>query len=87
MSDMYLLVCTYRENETGTDKACENGDDYLKVSFILKTNNIALVGTGRKLNVHKMLRRRPGRLLNVLCRFNLRPVSTGAHIKSNKQTY
>ena len=25
------------------------------------------VGTGRKLNVHKTFRRRPGRLLNVLC--------------------
>ena len=33
--------------------------------------------TGRKLNVHKMSRRRPGRLLNVLCTFNLRPLSTG----------
>ena len=32
------------------------------------------VDTGRKLNVHKTFRRRPGRLLNVLCRFNLRPV-------------
>ena len=35
------------------------------------------VGTGRKLNVHKTFRRRPGRLLNVLCTLNLRPVSTG----------
>ena len=35
------------------------------------------VDTGRKLNVYKMFRRRPGRLLNVLCTFNLRPVSTG----------
>ena len=35
------------------------------------------VDTGRKLNVHKMVRRRPGRLLHVLCTFNLRPVSTG----------
>ena len=35
------------------------------------------VDTGRKLNVHKTFRRRPGRLLNVLCTFNLRPVSTG----------
>ena len=34
------------------------------------------VDTGRKLNVHKKFRRRPGRLLNVLCTFNLRPVST-----------
>ena len=34
-----------------------------------------LVNTGRKLNLHKTFRRRPGRLLNVLCRFNLHPVS------------
>ena len=37
------------------------------------------VDTGRKLNVHKTFRRRPGRLLNVICTFNLRPVSTGNH--------
>ena len=33
--------------------------------------------TGRKLNMHKTFRRRPrrlGRLLNVLCTFNLDPV-------------
>ena len=35
------------------------------------------VGTGRKLNIRKTLRRRPRRLLNVLCTFNLRPVSAG----------
>ena len=35
------------------------------------------VDTGRKLNVHKTFRRRPGHLLNVLCTFNLRAVSTG----------
>ena len=35
------------------------------------------VDTGRKLNVHKTFRRRPGRLLNVFCTFNLCPVSTG----------
>ena len=39
------------------------------------------VDTGRKLNVHKTFRRRPGRLLNVLCTFNLRPVSTGYKIR------
>ena len=33
------------------------------------------VDTGRKLNVHKTFRRRPGLLLNVLCMFNLRHVS------------
>ena len=35
------------------------------------------VDTGRKLNVHTTFRGRPGRLLNVSCAFNLRPVSTG----------
>ena len=44
-----------------------------------KTNTHVTVDTGRKLNVHKMFRRRPGRLLNVLCTFNLGPVSTGVH--------
>ena len=33
--------------------------------------------TGRKLKVHKTFRRRPGRLLDVLCTLYLRPVSTG----------
>ena len=32
--------------------------------------------TGRKLNVHKTFRRRRGRLLDVLCTFHLRSVST-----------
>ena len=44
-------------------------------STLLETN--APVDTGRKLNVHKTFRRHPGRLLNVLCTFNLLPVSTG----------
>ena len=35
------------------------------------------VDTGCKLNVHKTFRKRPGGLLNVLCTFNLRPLSTG----------
>ena len=39
------------------------------------------VDTGRKLNVHKTFGRRPGRLLNVLCTFNLRPLSTGWFIR------
>ena len=33
--------------------------------------------TGRKLKVHKTFRRHPGRLLNVLCTFSLRPMSRG----------
>ena len=37
--------------------------------------------TGRKLDVHKTFRRRPGRLLNVLWTFSLRPVSRGSELK------
>ena len=33
------------------------------------------------LNIHKTFRTRPGRLLNVLCMFNLRPMSTGLDVK------
>ena len=40
--------------------------------------------TGRKLNVHKTFRRRPGRLLNVLCTFNLRPVSKSIQLTSKR---
>ena len=36
------------------------------------------VDTGGKLNAHKTFIGRPGRLLNVLCTFNLRPVSAGS---------
>ena len=39
-------------------------------------DNFYPVDTGRKLNVHKTFRWRPRRHLNVLCTFNLRPVST-----------
>ena len=46
---------------------------FLKISTVSKLN-FHPVDTGRKLNVHKMFRRGPGRLLNVLCTFNLRPV-------------
>ena len=46
--------------------------DYSKNNY-----NPHLLDTERKLNVHKMFRRRPGRLLNVLCTFNLHPVSRG----------
>ena len=38
---------------------------------------IQSLDTGRKLNLHKTFRRLPERLLNVLCTFNLRPVSMG----------
>ena len=39
------------------------------------------VDTGHKLNVHKTFRRRPGRLLKVMCKFDLRPVSRGGVIE------
>ena len=39
-----------------------------------------LVVTGRKLNAHKTFRRRPWRLLNLLCKFNLHPVFTGLNL-------
>ena len=42
-----------------------------------RTSTVNPVETGRKLNVHKTIRRYPGHLLKVLCTFNLRPVSTG----------
>ena len=38
------------------------------------------VDTRGKLNIHKTYSRRPERLLNVFCTFNLRPVSTGLHV-------
>ena len=37
------------------------------------------VHTGSNLNVHKSFRRRPGRLLNDLCTFNLRPCLQGRY--------
>ena len=40
-------------------------------------NKVNPVDTEHKLNVHKTLIRRPGRLLNVSFTFNLGPVSTG----------
>ena len=38
-----------------------------------------LLDTGSELNVHKTFRKRPGRLLKVLCTFNLRPVLRGVY--------
>ena len=47
----------------------------MKTQFI-KTVHVP-IDTGRKINLHKTFRRRPGHLLNVLCTFSLRPVSAG----------
>ena len=46
----------------------------IQINFLCPSSPL---DTGRKLNVHKTFRRRPGRLLNVLYTLNLRPVSTG----------
>ena len=50
---------------------------WLLIGKCLSRSSFLPIDTGRKLNVHKTFRRRPGRLLNVLCTFNLRPVSIG----------
>ena len=55
-----------------------NGGIFGKINvFRTPVSPLNPVDTGRKLNVCKTFRRRPGRLRNVLCTFNLRPVSTG----------
>ena len=50
-----------------------------KILIILPSLVVVPVDTGSKLNVHKTFRKRPGRLLKILCTFNLRPVSTGCY--------
>ena len=51
--------------------------DVVETSY-RRSNYVIPAERGLKLNVHKMFRRRPRRLMNVLYTFNLRPVSTGA---------
>ena len=53
---------------------------YCKIERILVIYSIKTnfpIDPGRKPNVHITFRRRQGRLLNVLCTFNLRPLPTG----------
>ena len=52
------------------------------LKVVYSWNGMCPVDTGRKLNVHMTFRIRSGRLLNALCTFNLRPVSTGWSLKS-----
>ena len=47
---------------------------FYKTSTYTKKFSHYPLDTGRKLNVHKSFSRRPGRLLNVFCVFNLRRV-------------
>ena len=83
----YLIKVRIQKSLTWSSKLMSHGvkshrplTDPLE-KFIVKTS--CPVDTERKLNVHKTFRRRPGRLLNVLCTFNLRPVSTGSNIFNN----
>ena len=83
-SYVLLAICDAKYNFTLVDigqYGSNNDSGVLANSTMGKrfsngTMNIP-VDTGHKLNVHKMFRKRPGRLLNVLCTFSLRPVSTG----------
>ena len=53
-----------------------NSEEYLRP---YQTSMIP-IDAGRKLNVHKTLRRRPARLLNVLCTFGLRSMYMGMQL-------
>ena len=57
-------------------KGDSNTGVFLWILRFLRTSFIP-VDAGRKLKVHKAFRRCPGRLLNVLCTFNLQPASAG----------
>ena len=43
----------------------------VRKKFLNSTPLVILLDTGRKLNVHKTFRKRPGCLLNALCTFSL----------------
>ena len=81
----YLITCNFfKKRFTGMLSALQLSIFIIFYAFsyllLLKifTNRIYFpVDTERKLNVHEKFRRRPGRLLNVSCTFNLLPVSTG----------
>ena len=76
--DQYLKYSVYEKAEEILYKFFMKSPH--KKHFYNKTLPTTLkipLDTGRKLNVHKTFRRSPGHLLNVLCTFNLRPVSTG----------
>ena len=70
-----VLNFTYRP-PNGDLNDLENHFKNIISKWEVTSNELVLmpspVDTARKLNVHKTSRRRPGRLLNVLCTFNLR---------------
>ena len=77
LNEKYLILKTQRNKR-------QKGRDDMRALMAIKALNLA--DTGRKLNVHKTFRGRTGRLLNVLCTFNLRPVSTGNHVLEGTET-
>ena len=75
----HLMILSAHKNQLGQLDLTKIASD-----FINKNNRKHIFGkfnypvdTGRQLNIRKTFRRRPGRLLNILCTFNLRPVSAG----------
>ena len=54
---------------------------YWKTSFFVQWNILTL-GTGRRLNLIKLNRKRTGRLLSSICTFNLRPMFRGLLLQS-----
>ena len=54
----------------GTYKLTENAEETFITHLHSEYKKNIPLDTGRQLNVHKTFRRRPGRILNVLCTFN-----------------
>ena len=74
-----------RETYMKADQKVSIDESYIHRLMISqkKTLYSTSLNTGRKLNVRKAFRRCPGRLLNVLRTFNVRPVSRG-QVKNSK---
>ena len=70
-----IKFAVYFQNTSSQENLWMAASEALTWGFC--TADTSPVDTGRKLNVHKTLPRRSARLLNVLCMFNLRSVSTG----------
>ena len=91
----YIITIAYQNYSNFCTRKCIKQHyvycNYNDTSMIYINSKITLlsvrnpVDTGRILNVHKTFIRRPGRLLKVLCTFNLRPVSTGKPLKNAVQ--
>ena len=80
-----LEYSTYQPSIVSLDQPLCSTTDYLGFLQFSHPPTTYPVDARLKLNVHKPLRRRPGRLFNVSCTFNLRPVSTGQ--ESYRLTY